>query len=49
MKQMGCDRVTGEEQTFAVPYSINFSNMANEIMLELINVIYNEQNIEMKV
>jgi hypothetical protein len=23
--------------------------MANEIMLELINVIYNEQNIEMKV
>jgi hypothetical protein len=42
----GCDR---EKQTLAFPHCENIGNMANEIMLELINVIYNELNIEMKV
>lgn len=46
---MGCHRETGEEQRFAVPYSTSFSKMVNQIMLELITVIYNELNIEMKV
>jgi hypothetical protein len=46
---MGCHRETGEEQTFAFPYSTSFSNMANEIVLELITVICNELNIETKV
>lgn len=41
--------MTAEEQIFAVPYCTSFSNMANEIMLELITVICNELNIEMKV
>jgi len=46
---MGCHRKTGAEQTFAVPYSTRFSNMANKIMLERITVIYNELNVELKV
>jgi hypothetical protein len=45
---MGCHRKTSEEQTFAIPYSTSFSNMAKEIMLELITVICNEPNIELK-
>jgi hypothetical protein len=46
---MGYQRQTGEEQSFAVPHSTSFSNIANETMLQLITVIYNELNIEMKV
>jgi hypothetical protein len=46
---MDCHHVIGEEQIFVVPYCRSFSNMANEIMLELITVIYNELSIEMKV
>lgn len=41
--------MTDEEHTNAGPYYTSFSNMANEIMLELITVINNELNIEMKV
>lgn len=46
---MGCHRKTSEEQTLAFPYLTSFSNMANDIMLELITAICNELNIEMKV
>jgi hypothetical protein len=46
---MVCHRETGEEHTYAVPYSTSFSDMVDEMMLELITVIYNELNIEMKV